>query len=80
MANSLEGTVKLIGFKGQTFECGPGWLIADENGRSGKLVHVEWDPQLNIHTLTVDPGYGVMIELMEHQVSFVYPPEEGNEG
>jgi hypothetical protein len=78
MANSLTGMIKLIGYKGQTYECAPGWIVCDENGRSGKLVHAELDAQLGVHTLTVDPGYGVMIELMEPQVSFVYPPEEEN--
>lgn len=70
--------VKLIGYKGREFECAPGWTVADENGRAGKLVHAEWDEQLGVHTLTVDPGYGVMIEIMEPLVSFVYPPDEEN--
>lgn len=61
---------------GKVFEADFGDLVADEDGRSGKLVHVDFDDTLGEQVLVVDPGYGIMIELVEHRMSFVYKEGE----
>ncbi len=66
---------KFKGYNGKTFEADWGWFVADQNGRSGKIVHVNFDTTLNEQVIVADPGYGIMIELRESQVSFVHPPE-----
>jgi hypothetical protein len=58
--------------RGKVFLADIGDIVSDENGRSGKLVSVTHDYTLDTQVLVVDPGYGVMIELVENLVNFVH--------
>jgi len=71
-----------IGYKGQKFEADYGWDVADENGRGGKLVEVFTMLDNPEQIIVVEPKLDttlkdqLTIELKEHEVSFVYSPEE----
>jgi hypothetical protein len=58
--------------RGKVFLADIGDIVSDENGRSGKLVSVTHDYTLDTQVLVVDPGYGIMIELVENLVNFVH--------
>jgi hypothetical protein len=59
------------GYKGFTFDAEPGDFLADKDGRSGVVVSVFFDAQLEENVFSVDPGYGgILISLRESLVSY----------
>lgn len=61
----------MIGWKGYQYDPEVGDEIWDKDGRWGKIVTDVWDSTLNETVFTVDPGYGVLIEIRQTLVSYI---------
>jgi len=59
------------GFNGKKFQVEHGDWIADKDGRSGCVVSVQSDEQLGEFVMTVDPGYGTMIDIRSSLLNYV---------
>jgi hypothetical protein len=70
-----------VGYKNEVHMADYGWLVADENGRGGKLVQVFTSLDNPQQVIVVAPKLNttvkdqITIELKESEISFVYPPE-----
>jgi len=75
-------TIKVTNKEGETYTVNKGDHICDFKGRCGYVLSVNelpgiTDPESAVyHSFTVDPGFGVMIEILFNELAYVTPKEE----